>query len=176
MRMALATLALAAALTACSSGSQTPTVPSLHRSGSAGASPPSTAEALHLAGQCIRDHGIPDFADPTLNAAGQVTFDKAQLMAAPKAAQSQALSACRVALGEAGIGAGRSRGMGGRPSPAQLRKIVAFAGCMRAHGLPTLSDPNPVTGALSLPAGVAKSSPVVQRAFQACRHYIPGGG
>jgi hypothetical protein len=157
----------------CSAGQAAPSVPSLG-SGAAGA--PSQASALHLAGQCMRQHGIPGFPDPTVNATGQVTFSKTQLIGEPKAVISQALTACRVALDRAGIQAGRGHDLGGKPSPAQLREIVAFARCMRAHGLTGLQDPNPANGQISLPPGVAKTSPVLLRAQQACRSLLPGNG
>jgi len=134
------------------------------------------SSALHLAGQCMRQHGIPGFPDPALNAAGQVTFSKTQLIAAPKAVIQQALTACRVALDRAGIQAGNSHGLSLPPSPAQLRQIVAFARCMRAHGVTGMRDPNPANGQISLPPGVPKDSPLLQRATQACRSLLAGNG
>jgi hypothetical protein len=164
---------VALALAGCTAGQAAPAVPSLG-GGTAGA--PSQASALHLAGQCIRQHGVPGFPDPMLNPAGQVTFDKNQLLGVSKAVIGQAMTACRVALDRAGIQAGHGHDLGGRPSPAQLRQIVAFARCMRAHGLTGLQDPNPANGEISLPPGVAKTSPVVLRATQACRSLLPGNG
>src|SRR5262249_14278960 len=66
---------VALALAGCAAGQAAPAVPSLG-AGTAGA--PTRARALHLAGQCIRQHGIPAFPDPMLNSAGQVTFNKSQ--------------------------------------------------------------------------------------------------
>ena len=170
-RAILAVVALA--LAGCTASQAAPAVPSLG-GGTAGA--PSRASALHLAGQCIRQHGIPGLPDPMLNSAGQVTFNKSQLVAVPGAVISQVITACRVALDRAGIQVGRGHDLGGRPSPAQLREIVAFARCMRAHGLTGLRDPNPANGEISLPPGVAKTSPVLLRAGQACRSLLPGNG
>jgi hypothetical protein len=164
---------VALALAGCAAGQAGPAVPSL---GDGTAGPPSQASALHLAGQCIRQHGIPGFPDPVLNSVGQVTFNKSQLLTVSKAVIGQVLTACRVALDRAGIQAGSGHDLVGKPSPAQLRQIVAFARCMRAHGLTGLQDPNPANGSISLPPGVAKDSPVVLRADQACRSLLPGNG
>jgi hypothetical protein len=171
--LAASAAVVALALAGCAPGQAAPAVPSLG-GGTAGA--PSQASALHLAGQCMRQHGIPGFPDPVLNSVGQVTFSKSQLVTVSKAVVSQALTACRVALDRAGIQAGRGHDLGGKPSPAQLREIVAFARCMRAHGLTGLQDPNPANGQISLPPGVAKDSPVVLRASRACRSLLPGNG
>jgi hypothetical protein len=160
---------VALALAGCAASQAAPSVPSLG-GGTAGAA--SQASALHLAGQCIRQHGVPGFPDPTLDASGQVTFSRPQLLAVPKVVVGQALTACRGALDRAGIQAGRGHDLGGRPSPAQLRQIVAFARCMRTHGLTGLPDPNPANGEISLPPGVSKDSPVVLRAGRACRSLV----
>src|SRR5215468_10665777 len=151
--LAASAAVVALALAGCTAGQAAPAVPSLG-GGTAGA--PSQASALHLA--------------------GQVTFNRSQLLDVSKAVIGQAMTACRVALDRAGIQAGRGHDLGGRPSPAQLRQIVAFARCMRAHGLTSLQDPNPANGEISLPPGVAKTSPVVRRATQACRSLLPGNG
>jgi len=164
---------VALALAGCTASQAAPSVPSLGGGTAGGAS---QASALHLAGQCIRQHGIPGFPDPVLNSAGQVTFDRSQLAGVSKAVIGQAVTACRVAMDRAGIQAGRGHDLGGRPAPAQLRQIVAFARCLRAHGLTGLRDPNPANGEISLPPGVGKTSPVVLRATQACRSLLPGNG
>jgi hypothetical protein len=162
---------VALAIAACAGGQPNPTVPALP-----GHSPHGQADALHLVGQCIRRHGFPAFPDPTIGATGQVTFDKTLIISAPRAVVVQALDACRATLARAGIGTGHGHGLGGPPSPQQLRQELAFARCMRAHGLPGMADPNPVTGEITLPPGVSKDSPVLQRAGQVCRSRLSGKG
>jgi hypothetical protein len=54
-------------------------------------------------------------------------------------------------------------------SSAEMRKLLAVSRCMRAHGVPTFPDPNPVTGELNTPAGIDRSSPQVIAALVACR-------
>jgi hypothetical protein len=56
--------------------------------------------------------------------------------------------------------------------------MLAFAQCVRAHGVPDFPDPN-VNGAISLSslAGQAKlNSTQVSSAISACRHLLPNGG
>ncbi len=79
--LAVAALALSALmLTACSSGKAAP--PVAHLAGSSGAAASPNA-ALHLAGECIRQHGLPNFPDPVVAtdgpAAGQGILDKSVL-------------------------------------------------------------------------------------------------
>src|SRR3954451_20337173 len=72
-------LLAASILTACSGSSNDPEVPSL---GSASAQPTATGNrvaALHAAAQCIREHGVPTYQDPVLNAEGQVFTDTRSL-------------------------------------------------------------------------------------------------
>ena len=165
--------AAALTITACGGGHAGPTA-----SSGTGSRPGvmSHAEALHLAGQCIRQHGVPGFPDPTVNGAGQVVIGRAQLLAVPKLVLTQAMTACRTALGRADIQAGQYSGQGGRPTPQQMHAILAFARCLRAHGVTGLADPNPVTGDIRLPPGMAKRSPVLVNAQRACRSRLPGSG
>jgi hypothetical protein len=170
-RAILMALAAAAVLgiAGCAARPPAPAVPSLHHSSAAALS---QADALHLAGQCMRQHGISGFPDPAVNAAGVVTFSKDQLRTAPQAVVSRAFAACRGALGRAGIQFGDKHALTSR----QLRQLLAFAGCLRAHGLPGVHDPSPATGKVNLPPGVSQDSPVVLRAYQACRALLPGNG
>jgi hypothetical protein len=54
--------------------------------------------------------------------------------------------------------------------------MVAFARCMRAHGLPDF--PEPVEGHLVVHAGtgIDKGSPTFGRALQSCKRLAPEGG
>jgi hypothetical protein len=175
--MVVATLAVLA-LAACGSGSPSPTVPSLAGSSSGGSL--THLQALHLAGQCLRQHGIPNFPDPTVDATGAATIDKQALTGVPKALVSSALTQCRAALDRAGFHLGSQRQACtspthscSAPSPKQLQALVAYARCIRAHGIPTFPDPDPTTGALSLPPGLTKLSPVFVAAQHACRSKLP---
>lgn len=164
---------LALALTACGSGTAIPTVPSLP--GSASGSSLSQAQELQLAGQCIRQHGIPGFPDPAPDSSGTPTIDKQALLAAPSAVVTQALAACRTALDRAGLQVGHVHDARSAPSPQQLQALLAYARCIRAHGVPDFPDPDPASGQISLPPGLSKLSPEFVAAQQACRSTLPGG-
>jgi hypothetical protein len=142
--------------------------------GGVGQSGAARAAALHQAAQCIRQHGIPSYADPVLTAGGRVYSDSRSIQDAPPAA----LSAIQQACGRLAAAAGLSP-MDEPPAPPQLVQAgVRAAQCMRAHGLPNDADPSARTPytpghgfgmtASEVPAG-GKASPVFQRAAQACR-------
>jgi hypothetical protein len=69
---------------------------------------------------------------------------------------------------------------GGSSSPrasaqsAQQNAALAFARCMRSHGVPNFPDPNPQGGFPSFSTGVSKQAS--SAADAACRHLQPGGG
>ncbi len=54
-------------------------------------------------------------------------------------------------------------------SAQELQKLLAVSRCMRAHGVPSFPDPDPITGELTTPAGIDRSSPRVLAALRACR-------
>jgi hypothetical protein len=72
---------------------------------------------------------------------------------------------------------------GGGSSPAvagstAYQKGLAFAQCMRSHGLPNMPDPvvNANGVAMHIPAGVSPGSAQLKAAQQACRSLMPGLG
>jgi hypothetical protein len=98
--------------------------------------------ALLLAGRCLRQHGIPNFPDPIIAssgpAKGQTILDKRGFLAVPKSVASQAILACRTALEQAGIHSSSHPGA----SPQEIQNLLAFARCMRNHGVSNFPDPN----------------------------------
>jgi hypothetical protein len=69
-----------------------------------------------------------------------------------------------------------SSGTASKAESASYRANIAFAQCMRTHGVPNFPDPQPgsnfaVTGA---PAGAASKTPS-GRAYLTCRHLLPNG-
>jgi hypothetical protein len=177
-RLAAAAAVAAAAITlAGCGGASSPVVPSLsaaagHTAHTAQSRQASLAEALHLAGQCMRQHGISGLPDPTVGSDGQVDLNKSQLLAAPKSVQDRAVMACRAAFIAAQAATGHPAANAGPPSMSQL---LAFSRCMRAHGIPNFPDPAPGTGEITLPPGTAKTSPILAAASRACQHLVSGG-
>lgn len=70
---------------------------------------------------------------------------------------------------------GESSGAGTPPSAAQLHQQgLAFARCMRSHGVPNFPDPN--AGGNFYVGGVNRASPAFRAAQASCRKLMPGGG
>lgn len=153
-------------LTSCSSGKAAP--PVAHLSASSGASASHTS-AIHLAGECMRAHGLPNFPDPALAtdgpAAGQAILDKSVLKSYSDGVVNQAITACHSALDQAGLVSGQGSSS---ISQQELQARLALARCIRAHGVPNFPDPNPTTGDVTPPPGLNKNSPSILAAIQAC--------
>ena len=180
-RYVIAGLAGALLLAGCgSSGPGSPGVPALSRAagqgaqGTAGQGSGVRAAALHAAAQCIRQHGIPSYADPVLTASGQVYSDSRSIQDAPQPVLSAVQQACGTLAAQAGLNP-----LSEPPAPPQLVEAgVRSAGCLRAHGLPDVHDPtaqSPYTpghgfglSADEVPAG-GKANPAYQAAAHACR-------
>ncbi|MES1248372.1 MAG: hypothetical protein ABUS54_11955 [Actinomycetota bacterium] len=122
----------------------------------------SVAGALAFA-RCMRAHGIPGWPDPSSDGG----FDKAKLLAlgvSPSRIRSIEDGHCRYDFEPA-------------PPPTRsqlahrLQGLLAFARCMRGHGVDAFPDPT-TQGELSIAsvraAGVDLRSPVVQAAAQTC--------
>jgi hypothetical protein len=130
--------------------------------------------ALHTAAQCLRSHGVPNFADPVLGANGQVFTDARPLQDAPRGVLGGAMDGCKEQLRAASWNPETQA-----PAPASLIAAgVRSATCLRKNGLPDTKDPTASTTytpghgfdlADALPPGAAKLNPTVQHAFQACR-------
>jgi hypothetical protein len=137
--------------------------------------------------QCMRAHGVPDFPDPQQGNGGvvsQVIGNGGSLD--PASAQFQtAQNACKKYL-PTNVGGGNG------PSAADRRALLAFAACMRTHGVPDFPDPNfssggggvvigsgpgsPGSGSGNPPADVRPDSPQFQAAMAACQSKLPKGG
>jgi hypothetical protein len=63
------------------------------------------------------------------------------------------------------------------PAGAKASQGIAFASCMRRHGLSDFPDPIPGHGLqFNLPAGVAPGSPAFRSAQASCKHLVPQPG
>ncbi|CAL8974530.1 hypothetical protein CELL_01812 [Cellulomonas sp. T2.31MG-18] len=185
LALALVSIGLLAACTASPAG---PGVPTLAASGStagsngAGSSGAARAAALHAAAQCIREHGVPAYQDPVLDAEGHVYTDSRSIADADQATgnrsgiENQLRDACEALITAAGL---QPTDQPPAP-PALVQAGVAAAQCLRANGLPNVTDPTSATPytpghgfgltSAELPqTGAGKADPTVQRAFAACR-------
>ncbi|MDQ6777403.1 MAG: hypothetical protein M3071_14560 [Actinomycetota bacterium] len=163
----LATAALAAA--GCG-GTATPPSPAT------GSAPPKNiVSAAYRFSRCMRQHGVTGFPDPVVRSSPghesvgiritPVLTGSPQFKSAQKACQ--------------GIMPGPGPGNGG-PSAAQtaarVKGLVAFAGCMRSHHVPTFPDPTTqgqITPSMLTAAGIDLHAPAARAAAVAC---VPASG
>jgi hypothetical protein len=115
--------------------------------------------------ECMRSHGVPTFPDPDSSGIIHVPSSLDRLPTA-----QAAYHACHnLAPSENSI-----TGQGPVMSQDQL---LAFAKCVRAHGVPAFPDPQAVNGHINFPhtAGqIDPNSPVVTAAIAACRSKLGG--
>ena len=171
-----AALAGALLLAGCAgSGPTGPAVPTAAQGGAASQGAGSgRAAALHAAAQCIRQHGVPSYADPVLTPDGHVYTDSRSFDGASQQTFNAIQQACGTLAARAGLSPDSEP-----PAPPQLVEAgVRSAECMRAHGLPDVQDPTAQSSYTpghgfgftrgEIPAG-GKASPVYQAAAHACR-------
>ena len=133
-------------------------------------SPVSFTAAVFKYSRCMRDHGLSSFPDPTMtdHDGQQVAYLTATIPVDPSPAFKNAQNACRSIL-PSPINA----------SPTQLAQqraareqhLLAFAKCLRKHGVPDFPDPTS-QGQLVLEmvnaAGVDLHAPTLLAAAKAC--------
>jgi hypothetical protein len=160
IRAAVGVLAVLGGLCAgCGGGAAPATVPSLS-GGSAQGGGSSGAARLHTAAQCIRQHGVPSYADPVLTQSGAVYSDARSFQDASPAALSEVHAACGALMTRAGLDPMREP-----PAPPQLVQAgVRSAECARAHGLPRMKDPT------------ARTSYIPGHGFSLTADEVPAGG
>jgi hypothetical protein len=160
-------LALALGVVACSGGDKPSGVASLSGAGSAtgttsaGGSQDDRQAALNWA-RCMRQHGI-DLPDPQFTAAGiaqQLPDREVRNSAKFKAAEQ----ACKQYL---------SNGGQAPPSAQERQQALAFARCMRQHGINNMPDPQITANGIDqlLPRRMDAGDPRLKAAEQACHQY-----
>jgi hypothetical protein len=115
---------------------------------------------------CMRRHGVPSFPDPDSSGRIQIPSTIDDRSATVRAAYR----ACRDLAPSEGSVTGQGDTM-------QQDELLAFARCMRAHGVPAFPDPQVVNGHIRMrvTAGqIDPNSPVVTSAMAACRSKLGG--
>jgi hypothetical protein len=158
-------LAAVAALALSACGSSGPSGGAASGSGRAQGTPLVHAGLLRFSA-CMRSHGVPNFPDP--NATG-LSVSSANGIDPRSPAFQSAMQSCSKLLPGGGPG-------NGSMSPAQRRRILAGAECMRTHGVPDFPDPiiegNAVRMRVPNPADA--NSPAFKKAAQECNQPVPG--
>jgi hypothetical protein len=129
-------------------------------------------DAMLAFAKCMREHGV-DMPDPQPGGQGGVVFNIDRNGIDSETFQ-EAQEACGDIMQDAGFGPGRSM------SPEDQDKLVAFAACMREHGI-DMPDPQTTSGggggAVRIGGdGIDPGSPEFQDAMEACQALMPGGG
>ncbi len=118
--------------------------------------------------RCMRSHQVPNWPDPN----GNGVFDKSKLGLQQLGASGSRVQAAQRACNHLLPNGGRG------PSLARLQQAkaqgLAFARCVRSHGVPHFPDPA-VDGRIPDPAtvGIDQGSPTFEAANQACGKYRP---
>ena len=158
--MAAGLVALGLSVAGCSSGSSGQGVVSAASSSAAGqvSSHVSGKPSTLAYAQCMQSHGIKNFPEP--NSSGQLTVTPGESLPDFNSPQFQAAAKACVSLHPAGV------------TPAQqaqqLDQDIAYAKCMRSHGVTNFPDPDPSTGDSFDLQGIDVNSSQVQSADKAC--------
>ncbi|HZE03853.1 MAG TPA: hypothetical protein VE127_01440 [Solirubrobacteraceae bacterium] len=130
------------------------------------------AKAVKFA-ECMRSNGVGAFPDPS--ASGSFTIDQAvngSSLDPNSAAFKQAMSACKT-LEPPGF-------TGAKVTPSQRTARLAFAACVRKHGVPDFPDPTPngpLVDTRRIPSLAAEGGLTVLRAaMSACRNFAAAAG
>jgi hypothetical protein len=160
--LAVAGVALLAA--GCGSSSHNPST------GTNAQSPQSFASTAYKHAACMRSHGVPNFPDPQVTTSGnQVSIRQVLPQSVANSPQfSAADKACR------GLVPGLQNGSPAQQAAQQhahAQALLAFAQCLRGHGLQGFPDPT-AQGQLTLEmvhaAGVDLQAPSFLTAAKAC--------
>jgi len=173
-RTAVAVAGFALWTTACSSRPATPAVATLTAPASTGASTApaaaaATPDAMKYA-QCMRAHGVPDFPDP-VNGGFEINNTTPGSDLDPSSPQFVAAdSACKALSPE-------DHAAGGTVDPQLQAKALAYAACIRSHGVPSYPDPVFVGGSIRetvrAGSGADPNSPLFVAAQNACQSLQP---
>jgi hypothetical protein len=157
---------VAASLFLAGCGGGTPTGAAAAPAGSRSPSSTKFGQQFVAFATCMRSHGVPSYPDPQITRSG----DQVQVRISPGAinpnapAFKAASNACHRYLPNGGAPP--------RESPQNRTQQVAYADCMRAHGVPNFPDPGH-DGAFDLPAGLNPQAPGFTHAEQACKSEQP---
>jgi len=123
---------------------------------------PRAAGARYAA--CMRSHGVPNFPDPDSTGTITLTTSPSLDPAAPHFQSAERDCSHLIPVGK-GLSPARQQQMKAR--------LLAFAACMRSHGVPKYPDPTFSNGGVSQgygpDMGIDPHSPIFQRAQRTCQ-------
>jgi hypothetical protein len=156
---------LAAAVSGCDSGAPNPSA----GSPTPGSSRPQIPALAREYSQCIRDHGVPNFPDPTISDGNLSYGEDPSIKNVP--GFTDAIAACKPIqerISQAG-------GKNWKPTAADMQKLLQFAKCVREHGVPEWPDPD-ADGKFTISRKLEDEDPQtrIYPAHAACRGYWDG--
>ena len=175
----VATLGMALLASACGGGSPGAAVANVATTGTSTSDTPSgtstTADPTAFA-SCMRSHGVSNFPDPDskgrIKIVSGISKDGQRTGVDPNSPTFQkAQQACK-----------KFEPNGGNEDPkaqaAAIKQMLAFASCMRSHGVTKFPDPQVSSGGgvrqtIGPDSGVDPSSPTFQAAQKACQKLQP---
>jgi hypothetical protein len=148
-------------------GSTTPSTSSPSAPAGNSGGPPSPAETKKLLDfvACMRAHGVPNYPEP-LSSGG---FSRSAMTAVDQSSPQYqvSLKACRSLAIASGV----------EHTPAQIaqhdQQLLAYAQCMRKHGVPDFPDPTNGGFTVSSGSALGRNSPQFQTADKVCIHLNP---
>jgi hypothetical protein len=146
-------------------------------SGSAASASPSVdpEEALQAFAECMREHGLEDFPDPTIDENGGIEISAGDPGDFGRAELDAAMQACDHLLPE-GAGPGDGEGPSAEEQAAMEDALLAYAQCMRDHGI-DMPDPEFSGGGVIQQGGdFDPNDPEFEEADDACRHFLGDAG
>jgi hypothetical protein len=151
-------LAVAAAITLLTSGCGGGSAP-------ADATPSSPAAMALAYAQCMRDHGVPKYPDPTINGNSIGSAVNVNALGVSQSVLLAAQNACKSLSPQNFV----PPGFNAAQNTAQAEK---YAQCLRAHGVPDFPDPG-ADGFFTVPAGINLQGPTFEAASKACQSVAP---
>jgi hypothetical protein len=120
---------------------------------------------------CMRSHGLPNYPDPDAQGVITITISTSLNPSSPLFQKAEADCQHLIPAGKA-------------PSPAKQQqhrqRALAFAACMRSHGVPNYPDPTFGPGGMVSQKidrrSVDPSSPIFHAAQKTCQSSLTGGG
>lgn len=139
-------------------------------SDASGAPATNAEQAMLDFSQCMRDNGVPSFADPLANPDG--TFGFTRPLGVPQSALDNGLASCQDELQETGSALGPSA----QDDTDVQDGLLELSRCMRENGIAEFPDPEPgsdlLGGLHGLFTDIDQESPRVQRAMQSCQSVL----
>jgi hypothetical protein len=146
-------------------------------SGSAASASPSVdpEEALQAFAECMREHGVEDFPDPTIDEDGGIQMQGPGPGDVDRKTLDAAMRACEDLLPE-GAGPGEGEGPDPEEQAALEDALLAYAQCMRDHGI-DFPDPEFSGGGVIQGGGnFDPNDPEFQDADEECKHFLDDAG